>query len=228
MEPGFGQEPFTVLHQHSIYQTAHAALARSFVQLREKLAELPADSQELARTALGLEAALDGKLRKITSSKLDVTRIRCHGDYHLGQVLFTGDDFVIIDFEGEPGRSPSERRYKRSPLRNVAGMLRSFAYAVDSALGSERVRPEDRSRLVPFAEAFRAWACVCFVRTYLAGINGQPYAPNNPADARTLLEFFELEKAVYEMDYELNNRPAFVGIPLTGLLRIAGRGAERV
>ena len=226
LEPGFGQQPFTVLHQHSIYQTAHAALARTFVQLREKLPGLPPVSQELAQTALGLESALDGKLRKITSSKLDVTRIRCHGDYHLGQVLFTGDDFVIIDFEGEPGRSAAERRYKRSPLRDVAGMLRSFAYAVDSALGSERVRPEDRPRLAPWAEAFRAWVCVDFVRTYLAGIDGQAYAPRTAASARTLLEFFELEKAIYEVNYELNNRPAFIDIPLTGLLRIAGDGAQ--
>ncbi|MEI9949036.1 MAG: maltose alpha-D-glucosyltransferase [Pseudomonadota bacterium] len=221
LERGFGQEPYTVLHQHSLYQTAHTALARGFVQLREKLPGLPLDSRELARTTLALESVLDGKLRQITRSKLDVTRIRCHGDYHLGQVLFTGDDFVIIDFEGEPGRSPTERRYRRSPLRDVAGMLRSFAYAVDTALRSERVRLEDRPRLAPWAEAFRAWTSVTFVRTYLAGINGQAYAPRTSAAARTLLEFFELEKAVYEVDYELNNRPALVGIPLTGLLRIA-------
>ncbi len=224
-EPGFGQEPFTVLHQHSIYQTAHAALARSFVQLRARLTELPADLQESTRAVLGLESVLDSKLRRVTRSKLEVTRIRCHGDYHLGQVLFTGDDFVIIDFEGEPGRTPAERRYKRSPLRDVAGMLRSFAYAVESALGSERVRPEDRARLVPFAQALRAWVCVSFVRTYLSGIKGQDYAPRTPATARILLEFFELEKAVYEVNYELNNRPALVGIPLSGLLRIARDGA---
>ena len=226
LEPGFGQEPFTVLHQHSIYQTAHAALARTFAQLREQLLALPVASHELARTALALESVIDDKLRKMTSSKLDVTRIRCHGDYHLGQVLFTGDDFVIIDFEGEPGRSLAERRYKRSPLRDVAGMLRSFAYAVDSALTSERVRPEDRPRLAPWAEALRAWVCVEFVRTYLAGIKGQAYAPHTPSSARTLLEFFELEKAIYEVKYELNNRPALIGIPLTGLLRIVGDGAQ--
>jgi len=226
-EAGFGQEPFTVLHQHSIYQNAHTALARSFAQLRERLPDLPADTQALAGTALELQAVIDAKLRQITSAKLDVTRIRCHGDYHLGQVLFTGDDFVIIDFEGEPGRSTAERRYKRSPLRDVAGMLRSYAYAVDSALASERVRAEDRARLAPFAEAFRAWVCVSFVRTYIEGIKGQAYAPRTAAGARTLLEFFELEKAVYEVNYELNNRPALVGIPLNGLLRIVGTGQSR-
>jgi maltose alpha-D-glucosyltransferase/alpha-amylase len=221
-EPGFGQEPFTVLHQHSMYQTAHIALSRSFSQLRDKLASLPEQTRELAQAALAQERAIDAKLRHITSSKLDVTRIRCHGDYHLGQVLFTGDDFVIIDFEGEPGRSISERRYKRSPLRDVAGMLRSFAYAADSALRSERVRPADRARLAPWAEAFQTWACVGFVRSYLEGIAGEGYCPRTPAVAGALLAFFELEKALYEVNYELNNRPDFVAIPLTGLLRIAG------
>jgi len=225
-ERGFGQEPFTVLHQHSIYQTAHAALARSFAQLREALEGLPADTRELARAALGLQAVLDAKLRDITRARLDVTRIRCHGDYHLGQVLFTGDDFVIIDFEGEPGRSPAERRYRRNPLRDVAGLLRSFAYAVETALGSERVRPEDRIRLAPWAVSFEAWARVSFVREYLARIQGQSYAPRTPVAARALLEFFELEKAIYEVNYELNNRPTFVRIPLTGLLRIAGEGGK--
>jgi maltose alpha-D-glucosyltransferase/alpha-amylase len=105
-------------------------------------------------------------------------------------------------------------------------MLRSFAYAADSALGSERVRPEDRARLAPWAESFRAWVCVSFVRTYLAGTSGQAYAPRTPAAARALLEFFELEKALYEVNYELNNRPAFVSIPLTGLLRIAGEDVQ--
>jgi maltose alpha-D-glucosyltransferase/alpha-amylase len=221
-EPGFGQEPFSVLHQHSMYQTAHSALSRSFSLLRERLGALPEGTRVLAERALGQERSLDARLRQITGSKLDVTRIRCHGDYHLGQVLFSGDDFVIIDFEGEPGRSVSERRYKRSPLHDVAGMLRSFAYACDSALRSERVRPEDRAQLASWVESFRAWVCVSFVRAYLAGIAGEGYCPRTPAMARSLLEFFELEKALYEVTYELNNRPDFAVIPLTGLLRIAG------
>jgi maltose alpha-D-glucosyltransferase/alpha-amylase len=217
-ETGFGQEPYSLLHQHSMFQTAHTALARTFAQLRERLSTLPEESRELARHALPLEAVIDAKLREVTASKLEVTRIRCHGDYHLGQVLFTGDDFVIIDFEGEPGRSTAERRFKRSPLRDVAGMLRSFSYATESALRSERVRLEDRARLAPWAESFRAWVCVAFVRAYLAGIAGERFNPRTPAMARALLEFFELEKALYEVNYELNNRPDFMTIPLRGLV----------
>ncbi len=221
-EPGFGQESFSVLHQHSLYQNAHTELARCFARLRAQRGLLPADAVPLAARVLGSQGAIDEQLRQITRAKIDVTRIRCHGDYHLGQVLFTGDDFVIIDFEGEPGRPVSERRYKRSPLRDVAGMLRSFAYAAESALRSERVRPEDRVRLVHFAEAFRAWVCVSFTRTYLSGIAGQGYCPKTPAQARLLLDFYELEKVLYEVNYELNNRPQWLAVPLSGLARIAG------
>jgi maltose alpha-D-glucosyltransferase/alpha-amylase len=221
LEPGFGQEPFSVWHQDSLFQTAHATLSRSFAQLRQKLDTLPEETRTLAQAALALEARLGQQLRQITRSKLDVTRIRCHGDYHLGQVLFTGDDFVIIDFEGEPGRSGAERRHRHNPLRDVAGMLRSFAYAAESALRSERVRSEDRARLLPWAESFRAWASLSFVRAYLTSSAGQAYCPHTPSTARTLLEFFELEKALYEVHYELNNRPEFLAIPLTGLVRIA-------
>ncbi len=224
-QPGFGQEPFTVLHQHSLYQTAHAELARGFKKLREQQRSLPPDAAELAKRVLGAQSALDEQLRQITRGKVHVTRIRAHGDYHLGQVLFTGDDFVIIDFEGEPGRPVSDRRYKRSPLRDVAGMLRSFAYAAESALRSERVRPEDRVRLAPWAEAFRAWVCVSFVRTYLAAIASEAYCPSTPASARALLEFYELEKALYEVSYELNNRPTWVAVPLAGLARMIPSGS---
>jgi maltose alpha-D-glucosyltransferase/alpha-amylase len=217
---GFGQDPYSLLYQHSMFQSAHTALARNFAQLRERLPNLPAEARELAQQALASEAAIDARLREITRSKLDVTRIRCHGDYHLGQVLFTGDDFVIIDFEGEPGRSPAERRFKRNPLRDVAGMLRSFAYAAETALRSERVRLEDRPRLTPWAESFRAWVCVAFTRAYLTCVEGERFKPPTAAASRALLEFFELEKALYEVNYELNNRPEFVGIPLKGLLHM--------
>jgi len=219
-DAGFGQDAYTLLYQHSMFQSAHTALARNFAQLREQLTSLPDEARELARQALASEGAIDARLREITHAKLDVTRIRCHGDYHLGQVLFTGDDFVIIDFEGEPGRSPAERRFKRSPLRDVSGMLRSFAYAAETALRSERVRTEDRPRLAPWAESFRAWVCVAFARAYLTCVEGERFKPPTPAASRALLEFFELEKALYEVNYELNNRPEFVLIPLKGLLNM--------
>lgn len=217
----FGQEPFSLPYQRALYEAAHAGLVRGFEKLRTEQPVLCAEAADLAAQVLGMEGAIDERLRRIHELELGVTRIRCHGDYHLGQVLFTGADFVIIDFEGEPGRSLSERRSKQSPLRDVAGMLRSFAYAAESSLRSPRVRAEDRARLSPFAEAFRAWTAVSFTQTYLAGITGEPFCPKTAADSQALLSFYELEKVLYEVDYELDNRPDWAVVPLVGLARIA-------
>src|SRR4029078_12964484 len=97
------------------------------------------------------------RLRQVTKRKLDGQRVRHHGDFHLGQVLSTGDDFILIDFEGEPARPLSERRYKRGPLRDGAGMLRSFDYAGAAALRDGRLRPEDVTLLKPWTDAWVAW-----------------------------------------------------------------------
>ena len=138
--------------------------------------------------------------------------IRHHGDYHLGQVLWDGGDWVVLDFEGEPARSLPERRRKRSPLRDVAGMLRSFAYAASA------------SQLVHGARAARRTGRTARATEFLDGYfdDGRPHA--HPAAARTrsprLLSVFELEKAVYELRYELNNRPDWVGIPVAGIVRL--------
>jgi trehalose synthase-fused probable maltokinase len=140
--------------------------------------------------------------------------IRQHGDYHLGQVLWTGDDWVVLDFEGEPARSLSERRQKRSPLRDVAGMLRSFAYVASAAPSMRGVEPpagfEERAR-----EEFMAG--------YLAEVDASLLPPGGDALER-LLTVFELEKAVYELRYELDNRPDWIGIPVAGIERLLGAG----
>jgi maltokinase len=136
--------------------------------------------------------------------------IRTHGDLHLGQTMLSDDAWVVLDFEGEPARPLLERRRKRSPLRDVAGMLRSFAYAA-SASELQRGRPapdgwEDRAR-----EAFLAG--------YLEAVDSALIPPGE-APTRTMLSIFELEKAVYELRYELNNRPDWVGIPVAGIARL--------
>ena len=137
--------------------------------------------------------------------------IRTHGDYHLGQVLWsTDDDWVVIDFEGEPGRSLPERRRKRSPLRDVAGMTRSFAYAADAGLLLEGGEPPD------------GWVDACrdaFVEGYLASVEERLLPPSRSGFDR-LLALFELEKLVYELRYEARNRPDWAAIPVLGLLRL--------
>jgi trehalose synthase-fused probable maltokinase len=135
--------------------------------------------------------------------------IRHHGDFHLGQTLWAGDDWVILDFEGEPARSLPERRRKRSPLRDVAGMLRSFAYVASAAPILRGVEPP---------EGWEARAREEFLTGYRETI--EPTLVPSGSSMDKLLAVFELEKAVYELRYELNNRPDWVKIPVAGILRM--------
>ena len=138
---------------------------------------------------------------------------------------------VIIDFEGEPGRPLSERRHKRSAMRDVAGMLRSFHYAIQGilrdTLGTHAVRPEDRATLDPWARAWHAWVSATFLRAYLDGVEGLDLVPTDPQQLAILLDTFLLRKALYELIYELNSRPDWAAIPLHGLVELAdGAGAQ--
>jgi len=160
------------------------------------------------------------ELRGLTTAS---ARIRCHGDYHLGQVLVTEGDVVILDFEGEPARPLEERRAKCSPLRDIAGMLRSFSYAALTAVGAAtETRPEDARRLAPWAEFWETWVSAAFLRAYLAATRDAAFLPA-PRDLDMLLRTFVLDKALYELAYELNNRPAWVHIPLAGIMQLRPR-----
>ena len=148
-------------------------------------------------------------------------RIRVHGDYHLGQVLRTEEDFVILDFEGEPARSIAERRAKQSPLKDVAGMVRSFGYAAYAALFAFTVHaPDEYASLVPWADTWEHWAAEAFLRGYTAAAGDSTLLPRGSADRNALLTAFTLDKALYELGYELNNRPDWVRIPLLGIQQL--------
>jgi predicted RNA-binding Zn-ribbon protein involved in translation (DUF1610 family) len=152
-------------------------------------------------------------------------RTRCHGDYHLGQVLYTGNDFVIVDFEGEPARHLGERRIKRSPLRDVAGMIRSFHYAAYAALRGQTstvLRPEDQPLLEEWAGAWYQWVSATFLKSYLEIMAVTPILPQTRDGMKVILDAYLLEKALYEVNYELNNRPDWVGLPLRGILQVLG------
>jgi maltose alpha-D-glucosyltransferase/alpha-amylase len=149
-------------------------------------------------------------------------RIRCHGDFHLGQVLVTTDDFVIIDFDGEPSRSLAERRRKSCPLRDIAGMLRSIDYAILTALRSGRFRLDELARLERWAASLRDRASTTFVQRYTEYSLDMALIPPDHAARLTLLRFYEFEKCLYEVGYELHNRPDWVEIPLLGLARLVG------
>ena len=165
------------------------------------------------------------RFKDLLETKISAMRIRCHGDYHLGQVLFTGSDFIIIDFEGEPARPITERRIKRSALRDVAGMLRSFHYAAHAALLRRQengIPPEAVAEMEHWAEFWQRWVSAEFLKSYLQEAGGGRFIPGSRNELRVLLGALLLEKAVYELSYELNNRPDWVGIPLRGIRQLLG------
>jgi maltose alpha-D-glucosyltransferase/alpha-amylase len=228
-DPAFAPEPFSVLHQRALYQSMRNLTARAFRLLRERTSALPAaataDATRLARCEPQL---LETSRRIVGERRMSGMRIRGHGDLHLGQVLRTGSDFVFVDFEGEPARSLGERRLKRSPLRDVAGMIRSFDYAADVGLSdlTERgaVGPADTPRLTRWVRFWRRWVASAFLRAYLQPMADSGLVPTAAVELDVLLRFMLLEKAVYELGYELDNRPAWAPIPIRGILDLLERG----
>jgi len=223
-DPDFAPEPFSFVYQTSLYQSMRSQTVRTLQLLREKIQSLPEDIQATVRKVCDLEKPIIERYRLIQRQNISAVRTRYHGDYHLGQVLYTGKDFVIIDFEGETARPLSERRLKRSPLRDVAGMIRSFHYAAHSALlrqVSLAPRPEDELALLQnWAQYWYIWVSATFLTAYLNSIRVLNLLPEDSEQLRILLDAFLLEKAVYEIGYELNNRPSWLKVPLQGVLQL--------
>ncbi len=221
----FAPEPFSQLYQRSIYQGMRTLTVQTFDGLRTLLPTLPESVRTEAKAALDSEDALLTRFQRIVGAKIVASRTRVHGDYHLGQVLFTGTDFMIIDLEGEPMRPISERRIKRSPLRDVAGMLRSFQYAAYSSsfshTGDMAVTEEDAARLRRWADFWCFWVSAAYLGSYIKHAGEASFMPAARADLETLLEVYVLEKTVYELGYEMNNRPTWMSLPLSGILRQA-------
>jgi maltose alpha-D-glucosyltransferase/alpha-amylase len=221
-DPAFAPEPFTTLYQRSIYQSMRASLRRTMTLLQHRLPHLDPQYRKLVLEIAGAEPQILARMSNLLRRRITCSKIRTHGDFHLGQVLNTGKDFVIIDFEGEPSRSLSERKLKRCALRDVAGMLRSFHYAAHTALSMRQqiVRPEDVPLLEPWAEHWANWIGSAYLQSYLAAADGALFVPDNRDDTEALLDAFLLEKAIYEVVYELNNRPKWISIPLRGIRQI--------
>ena len=222
--PAFAPEPFSQAFQDSLSQAMQDLASQVLPLLRKRRAELPWESQQDAQTVLSREGEIGERFRSVAGSEISAMRTRLHGDYHLGQVLFTGSDFVIIDFEGEPARPLIERRAKRSPLQDVAGMLRSFHYAALTGLmqyvSSHPVDTDRFAILEGWAQFWYAWVSASFLKGYFAAADRAPFLPWSPRELDILLNAFLLEKAVYELGYELNNRPDWVGLPLRGILHL--------
>jgi maltose alpha-D-glucosyltransferase/alpha-amylase len=223
-DPDFAPEPFTPFHRRAVYQSMRTLADRALAALRDHLKSLPDQQRGDAERVLGLKNEILSRFRYIVDQKITGMRIRCHGDYHLGQVLFTGKDFVITDFEGEPAQPIGERRNKRSPLRDVAGMLRSFDYAALSALKSGDFRSEDLPRLALASDAWVFWVALLFLQSYLKASQSGGFLTTAKGELKNLLDVYLLQKAVYELNYELNNRPDWVSVPIRGVLAILQTG----
>ncbi|MDR3400957.1 MAG: putative maltokinase [Chthoniobacter sp.] len=215
-EPDFAAEPLAAADGQALARSILASAKQVVGLIGAKLAVLPEPARSLASRLVALEPVLRAHAEAVAST-MSAAKTRTHGDYHLGQVLETGGDFVIIDFEGEPLRSLATRREKRSPFRDVAGMLRSFDYAAHAALESHAAH---HSTLSPHATQWSAKVQLAFLDAWLAATHGAVFRADTSEQEDRLLEAFLLEKALYEVVYEINNRPTWLPIPLRGVLTL--------
>jgi maltose alpha-D-glucosyltransferase/alpha-amylase len=219
-DPGFAPEQFNAMAQRSTYQSMRALLRRTFQVLQKKIPDMPEAFRAEAEEVAAAENEILEREKRLLDRRLGAAKIRIHGDYHLGQVLHTGKDFFILDFEGEPARPLSERKLKRSPLRDVAGMMRSFQYAAYSALWQPAMRAEDVPFLERWADLWYREMSSVFLRSYLKTTANAPFIPDDTTDLEVFLRAYLLDKAVYEIGYELNSRPDWVVIPIRGIKHI--------
>lgn len=220
--PAFAPEPFTPEYQGAMHGSMRALTEEAFRLLRGRVDDLPSETRAEASTLLNHQSDVLARFEPLSAHQIQAMRTRCHGDYHLGQVLWTGNDFIIIDFEGEPVRSLEERRLKHSPLKDVAGMLRSFHYAAYSGMFDSITRHGPQEGIELRADLWQLWISAAYLRSYLDTAGGAPWLPATSADLRLLLDAHLLEKAVYELLYEINMRPDWVQIPLKGILQLLG------
>ena len=241
-DEAFRPEPLTEEDRRLAAGRAQEMLDQQLAALQARLDALSTDARAAAERLLARDGfarrAIDEVFDRFVAEEPGVVKTRIHGDLHLGQVLARGDDFAIIDFEGEPARPLVERRAKSSPLRDVMGMVRSFSYAPEAVLragdlGAES-DPERRERLVPLGLRWQARATEEFLGGYLNRVRGATgvtpdlaILPRQPGHLRLMLDFYALERVIYEVGYELNNRTDWVDIPLFGLLALVDERQPR-
>lgn len=197
-------EPFSRFYQRSRYQAMRGLTSQVLHALRRRLGDLPGSIRREGRQILEREDRIVARFRWLLDRTVPAYRIRCHGNYHLQQILYRGDEFTVIDFEGEPRRSLGERRLKRSPLHDVASMLRSFDYAARRALtdrpdGATAACARNRSTERQWARFWRDWVCAAFLREYAGIASREQLVPRDPGVFIPLLDVYLLERAIYEL-----------------------------
>jgi maltose alpha-D-glucosyltransferase/alpha-amylase len=220
----FAAEDFSLHYQRSLFSSMQSLVRATFQNKTEKVQKVSDDIK------IDLEEVFDKKeellkiFKRIYAKKLDVIKIRIHGNYHLGQILFTGKDVVINNFGGDPLRSFSDRRLKRSPLRDIASMMRSMRYVANEGFMKTSLVPkEDVQSWLPFADLWARYMRGFFIKAYLKTVQESSFVPKDKQDFQMMLETYLLEKVILDINYELNNRPDWVGVPLRVLKSMLDR-----
>ncbi|MBZ5618875.1 MAG: maltose alpha-D-glucosyltransferase [Acidobacteriia bacterium] len=223
-DPAFAPEPFTDFYRLGLYHGMLARMGRTCDLLRGSLERLPEEVRADAQAVLERHPAINDKLRFLRDQRINAARIRIHGDYHLAQVLYTGKDFVMIDFEGDLARPQSERRIKRSPLEDVAGMLDSFYHASHGVLFGEAPgvipKPESLNALEAWAKLWYRLVSAEFLAAYLATPGVSALLPQNPEQLRTLLGIFLLDFAMRKLSSILAHAPERIRVPSHAILEL--------
>ncbi|MBS0000362.1 MAG: alpha-amylase, partial [Cyclobacteriaceae bacterium] len=218
----FTPESFSLLYQKSLNQSFRTLIKKTMTELRSQKNSLQGDVKKMTTRILENENSMLKKIKySLEKEKIRSVKTRVHGDYHLGQVLYTGKDFIIIDFEGEPARTLSARKLKYCPFKDVAGMMRSFHYAIFMGYFQfKNLHEEDHKLFEPWIGHWYHLVTFHFLKAYLETAGDAPFIPEKKAQIVNLLNVFLVEKSVYELSYEINNRPDWLIIPLNGLDRI--------
>jgi maltose alpha-D-glucosyltransferase/alpha-amylase len=226
----FAPEPFTPFYQRGLFQSMRNLVVENLGLLRSNLDRLPPAVRPQAELVAAFESDIIKRLRAVHQTPLSGKRIRCHGDFHLGEALYTGKDFVFIDFEGERERPIGERRIKRSPLFDIAAMIRSLNYVTYAALFKQlelgALREDALPQVEPWATFWHRWVSAVYLKACLDGLAKSELLPASKEQLSILLQAHLLEKAIYEIGYELTHRPAWTKIPLQGVLAMMGAPAE--
>jgi trehalose synthase-fused probable maltokinase len=226
-DSAFAPDAFSPFSRRSAYQRMRTLTVSVIDALRSRAPALEPDVRELADAMIQRRTEALAVFQQLLDRRVTSRRIRCHGNLHLGQVLHVGDDLVIINFDGEPGRPVYERRLKHSPLQDVATMVRSLHYAAHAAL--ERQRPRQRrdahdvTRTTEWIRAWQSRVGAAFVNAYSKALAGAGLLPADPEDTRVLFRSYLLERAIYEVGAELNRRSDWVRAPLLDLPSLLGR-----
>lgn len=218
IDPEFSPEAFSLHYQRSLFSSFQSLVRKAFQSLNRNLKKLPEHYEADVNRIAPLRQEILNTLKQVYEKPMDIAKIRTHGDLHLGQALFTGRDFVFVDFEGDPNQRYSERRLKRSPLRDVASLIRSFHYvAYEGLLNNNHIRKEERSAMRPWAEKWFQFMSQTFLKSYLAKVKGSIFVPEKKEELEKILDIFLLERTIIELEQELKPPYKRLWVPLSGI-----------